>query len=529
MFFQILSSEPNQPSVVQHMPVIEQANTPKAAFLTVSPKEGDDVQTLLETRTDIQRKKIDELTMDSSKEGPGSQYTFASANGVVRAMTDTLPAGQRGIKREKRKVLQLEQRAKDLESSSDLYKIQLKKDPMFEFERPICSKEHGDMPDAHDSLFNFIPGSCFEVGAALCILDQPGRAGEVMDSYALQLADFIQQVYTNPGIGGQTVLYRGEEITLRDLVNARILQELSPTSDQLGRCLDPSKKEEWFKGEGKDWLLARLRVSTHSEGYEYTNMLTKIRAISAFGTIMRELVPANAATLAPLFGQSEDILQERCKRMLTQIRHEKFDDPVTRARSERRPRQEQVIENLTRPGILTEYAAQHIPSSFKEVGLPELLESKVYHHGTGINRWQLKGTYPRESWAHEMPVAGAHSGGTVDTLFGLDCMSKNSIFGNAEIAIPAGLLISSFMNFGGYHSFVESFPIAQAVAEDREFVVHVDADTKRTLYRDFLATTASYAGEIAGKQAMKYHDAYKESLPSHRKKSLHNPPKLKKL
>ncbi|MBS0653917.1 MAG: hypothetical protein JSR39_10395, partial [Verrucomicrobia bacterium] len=330
----------------------------------------------------------------------------------------------------------------------------------------------------------------------------------------------------NPHIGRQTVLYRGEEITLRDLLNARILQELSPASDQIGRCLDPSKKDDWFKGEGKDWLLDRLRVSIHSERYEYTNMLTKIRAISAFGTIMRELVPANAATFAPLLGQSEDILQERCKRLLTQIRHEEFDNPVTRARSERRSRQGQVIEDLTRPGILTEYAVQRIPSSFKEAGLPELLESKEYHHGTGINRWQLKGTYPRESWAHEMPAAGAHSGGTVDTLFALDCMSRNSIFGDAEIVRPAGLLISSFMNFGGYHSFVESFPIAQAMAEDREFVVHVDADMKRTLYRDVMAITAMYAGEAAGEQVMKYHHAYRESLPSHRKKPLHDHSKL---
>lgn len=514
MFLQTLSCEPNQPSVVQHRLVSEQAKTPK-----VSRKEGDEVQTLLETRIDIQRGKIDELTMDPSKEELRSPCIVASASGVVLPITDPLIAGQQ-------KVFRSGRRAKDLESSKDLYKMQLKKDPMFEFERPICSKEHGDVPDAHDSLFNFIPGSCFEVGAALSILDQPGRAGEVMDSYALQLADFIEQVYTNPDIGGQTVLYRGEEITLRDLLNARILQELSPTSDQIGRCLDPSKKDEWFKGEGKDWLLDRLRVSIHSERYEYTNMLTKIRAISAFGTIMRELVPANAATFAPLLSHSEDILQERCKRLLAQIRHEEFDNPITRARSERRSRQGQVIENLSRPGILTEYAVQHIPSSFKEAGLPELLESKEYHHGTGINRWQLKGTYPKESWAHEMPAAGAHSGGTVDTLFGLDCLSKNSIFGNADIVRPAGLLISSFMNFGGYHSFVESFPIAQAVAEDREFVVHVGADSKRTLYRDFMDLTGMYAGEIAGKQVMKYHHAYRESLPSHRRKPLDNRQKL---
>lgn len=519
MFFQTLSSESSQTSVYQHMSGTKQTHTPKAAFLMAPKKEGDDASTLLETRIDIQRGKMEELTVNSSKEAPGSPYTIAYAKEVVLAMTDPLPAGQR-------KVFQSQQRAKDLESSNDVQQILLKKDPTFEFDRPICSKEHGDIPDAHDSLFNFIPGSCFEVGAALSILDQPGRAGEVMDGYALQLADFIEQVYTNPDIGRLTVLYRGEEITLRDLLDARILQELSPTSDQIGRCLDPSKKYEWFKEEGKDWLLDRLRVSIQSDRYEYTNMLTKIRAISAFGTIMRELVPANAATLAPLVGQSEDILQERCKRMLAQIRHKEFDNPVTRARSERRPSQEQVIENLTRPGILTEYAVQRIPSSFKEAGLPELLEGKEYHHGTGINRWQLKGTYPRESWAHEMPAAGAHSGGTVDTLFALDCLSKNSIFGNAEIVMPAVLLISSFMNFGGYHSLVESFPIAQAVAEDREFVVHVGADKKRTLYRDFMAITTIYAGEAAGKQAMKYYNAYRESLPSHRKKPLQSLSKL---
>ncbi|MBS0653559.1 MAG: hypothetical protein JSR39_08585, partial [Verrucomicrobia bacterium] len=111
MSFQTLSGEPNQPSVDQHMLVNEQANTPKAAFLTVPKKEGDDVQTLLETRIDIQRKKIDELTMDSSKDGPGSPYAVASPKRFVLAMSDTLPDGQRGIKIEQRRVFQSERRA----------------------------------------------------------------------------------------------------------------------------------------------------------------------------------------------------------------------------------------------------------------------------------------------------------------------------------------------------------------------------------------------------------------------------------
>jgi hypothetical protein len=431
--------------------------------------------------------------------------------------------------------------------------------------RPVVGcKELGDCPEKHDTMFNFIPGSCFEIGAALSLLENPGQSGKVMDGYAEQLADLIEEAYKNP----DAVTHTG--MTFKELIDKKILAELSPASDQIGRCVDPLLKDIWLTGAGIKWLLERLRTPSNSKEYEHTNMLTKIRSISAFGTIIRELMsnPSNVSILASLVGKTEDEFKERRNQINSQIRHAEFDNPMTRARSERKPfvdgkpikdvkvefksaadyglgfgnvivedsfplehpireqyradldkfgrngirRQGQVIEDLSRPGLLTEYGAQNMPQAFKDAGLPTLLDEKKYQHGTGINRWSLKGTYPKQSQDHDMPAAGAHSGGTVDIFLAMNCMSKNSIFGQTDIVKPAGLLISSFMNFGGYHSFVETFPIAQAIANDQTFEVEVTAKQNITLYREIEKDTKIYGSASSGTTVAKYREAYTASL-----------------
>jgi len=67
------------------------------------------------------------------------------------------------------------------------------------------------------------------------------------------------------------------------------------------------------------------------------------------------------------------------------------------------------------------------------------------------------------------------------------------------------------MNFGGYHSFVETFPIAQAVENDQRFTVEVTANQRKTLYRDFAKTAEAFAGGEAVPEIRKYHEAYNAS------------------
>ncbi len=504
-----------------------------------------------EARTDAQTKKIFLPTEKENNELPP----------VESVGTDPTPMVPKNLKKIEYKIFK--RPAQDFPSTA-LRKSQLAKTPNLNSIPVVECKEHGDSPDKHDTMFNFIPGSCFEIGAALSLLENPGFAGEVMDGYAEQLADLIEEAYKNP----QAVTHTG--MTFRELINKKILAELSPASDQIGRCLDPSLKDNWLNGAGIEWLLSRLRTPSNSKEYDHTNMLTKIRSISAFGTIIRELLsnPTNAPILASLVGKTEDEFKERRNQINSQIRHAEFDNPMTRARSERKPfvegkpikdvkvefksaadyglgfgdvivedsfplehplrdkyredldkfgrngirRQGQVIEDLSRPGLLTEYGAQNMPQAFKDAGLPTLLEEKKYQHGTGINRWSLKGTYPKQSQSHDMPAAGAHSGGTVDIFLALNCMSKDSIFGRPEIVKPAGLLISSFMNFGGYHSFVETFPIAQAIANDQKFEVQVTAKQNKTLYREIEKDTKIYGSASSSDTVAKYRKAYTTSL-----------------
>lgn len=75
-----------------------------------------------------------------------------------------------------------------------------------------------------------------------------------------------------------------------------------------------------------------------------------------------------------------------------------------------------------------------------------------------------------ESNLQGLPSAGAQSGSTCDILLALNTLSPKPIYGNAELALPAGLGIAAFMNFGGYHTFAETFPIAEAAAANSPYV-----------------------------------------------------------
>lgn len=128
------------------------------------------------------------------------------------------------------------------------------------------------------------------------------------------------------------------------------------------------------------------------------------------------------------------------------------------------------IADLTRPFTMTETDMENVPEAYTELGFTTMLDQYAMLHGTGINRWQVFGTFAMESNLLGLPSAGAQSGGTCDILLALNTLNPEPIYGNAEVALSAGLGIAAFMNFGGYHTFAETFPIAEAAAANSPYV-----------------------------------------------------------
>ncbi|NRA90249.1 MAG: hypothetical protein HRU43_03880 [Simkaniaceae bacterium] len=450
--------------------------------------------------------------------------------------------------------------------------------------RDVIGFEDTDKNELYDPSINSIPGTCFEIGSALSILESPGKAGLKMDSFAGDLSKALDRIYQT-SLGSSEVIVgkdpeSGKDIkkTLRDVFNNKLLKEIRPSSDQIGRCTNPDLEKDWFDSKestGLEWLQDQLKMSSTDPKYTHENMLTKIRMISAFGTVLRELTPVdeNHKALADILGKdSLTTVPERYGNVVSLLRHEQFDNPITRARSERPPiidgesvkiskttlgnrqlqsagslklgfgqvygpesfdgepelyqrylqvekesggrqgieREGQPIYDSSRPGVISEYGMKKMPKSFEKAGLPQLLKSKAFAHGTGVNRWSLTGTYSKQSWLKGLPSAGAHSGGTVDILLALDCLSNKTICGDKETVLQSGLLISSFMNFGGYHSFNETFPIAQAYANSETFNVNGSREA-RQLYGDFADTAQQYANQ-AHEKIGAFQNAYRSSF-----------------
>jgi len=436
-------------------------------------------------------------------------------------------------------------------------------------------------------MFNLVPGSCFEIGASLSILDNPGKAGEEVDHFATLIKSIIEKIY-NTDFGKTQIKIYDSSISLKDHFDARILKALSPETDQIGRCLDQNKSENWLNGEGKKWIIGQLNIASNAPDYSYKNMLTKIKIISDFGVILQEIIPKNQDIAAKLIGKTEEVLNQRKGQITQKIRHAQFDNDTTRARSEKMPiiegkpflfykkltgkkdsqgidifepllsiqktsrgpkgagfgnvwyaegmtatdekgrqliekykqveqkegrngmpRRGQDIDDPNRPGLIGKSTLEQIPEAFEEIKLVDKLKSHGFPHGSGLNRWRLHGSYAIESWDYDFPAAGVHSAATSNFFLALNCLDEESIFGKPK-ATSTGLIVSSFMNFGGYHSFVETYPIAQAVANNTVFNVAVTSNQKN-LYEQILHA-AEQSTKEANKEIQKYHHAYKKSV-----------------
>lgn len=430
-----------------------------------------------------------------------------------------------------------------------------------------------------DTLGIFVGGSCFETAAALSILDHPGQAGETLDKFARLFSKTLDQVYAPEGLGNTVVRYNGKDVSLHALYDTKILSELRPGSDQIGRCANESLEKEWYKGAGVQWLKEQLAISSTSSDYTYVNTLTKIRVLPPFSAyIILDLMKdsQNAPVVARLLEKDVDTVTERCKTAKQLVWNDDFNSTFKRARIERPPlvgvengpgvslegtptrdgltctdfgygcafgqiyhpddvspsdlqeqyradlrkfgqqgirRVNQPIEDSARPGVLSEYAFEHMPAPFRLAGLDLQLASHRVPHGSGLNRWNPVGSYAQESRAHCLPVAGSHSAGAAYFFVGLNCLSEEPIVGVKKTAEQLGLLFSAFTNFGGYHTFVETFPIAQAIASNTKFKTSVDERQGmygERLYEDFTQAAEKYTG--AGKSVIKMKTVYQQCL-----------------
>lgn len=178
----------------------------------------------------------------------------------------------------------------------------------------------------------------FEAGVSMNILNQPSSAGTLIDTHAKSLSDVLQKIFSNET--KHTVVFNNKEITLTELFEKQF-SPMSSNSDQIGR--QPKESIEPLK----DWLIKELNIPTGEKNH--TGMLTKIKAISTFGTTVWQLLNPpesnvhkdfsinqrkNSDTLKSILGKDIfPLFKEFSQKTRTKL----FDDELTRARSERMP------------------------------------------------------------------------------------------------------------------------------------------------------------------------------------------------
>lgn len=435
----------------------------------------------------------------------------------------------------------------------------------------------------------------FEAGASMALLSQPGKIGEVFDQHAVQLARVLRQGLDEHSAAGKLPVYfKGREQSLREALQATI-EPLAAQSDQIGRQMVTGKALQ-------PWLMTTLETPLADRAdapgkANHVDLLTKIRASSAFGSTLCQLMSpveddkqpglyaqhkvANSVACVALLREAgldtqADQFADRFKEFSSKTRTPSFDNPLSRARSERMPmveldgelrpvngvyedaakfrmgfglvvqntidphsaeqtalrtalgernqnlnaitRQGAPIADLTRPFTMSEEDMENVPLAYSQQGLNGMLEQFSMLHGVGINRWQSFGTFAMESNLKGLPSAGAQSGSTCDVLFALNTLSADGIYGNKQMALPAGLGIAAFMNFGGYHTFAETFPIAEAVAANRPYVpTNLAATNQMDLYQR-IEMAAQGASPQGSKQLAQFRHSHAQVLEGLRQK-----------
>ncbi len=428
---------------------------------------------------------------------------------------------------------------------------------------------------------------CFEVAASLGVLDHPGALGRVLDGQATRMATLVERLFDGSGVGSLPLRVNNKSTTLGELFAEAQLSNLSPGTDQVGRCTDASVAKaledsgqsaaQFMSGPGKNWLLGVLRKKSVADDlttrpdYRFEDTLTKQRFLLAVGSFVWNVLSScegndrrvNAGTLASWLSavnpqvKSADQLLSRFDEFRKRTRNHTFDDPITRTRVERVPLvddqpvqttgfafernfqgrikpqnirhgdQRRTVEAIaaqygeqamdrdgapssdhSRPGTLSDRALAKMPHAFRRAGLQALLDSHRLDHGPGINRWEVRGTHRSDAAELGFPSAGAQSGGMCDTLLALHMMNEASIYGNKDLVLPMSIGLASFMNFGGYHTFIETLPIAQCTADNKPAFTPGVSQRQASLYSDYASMVKQYVGGAAHETVRRYHDVF---------------------
>ncbi|QNQ55464.1 hypothetical protein [Serratia liquefaciens] len=418
-----------------------------------------------------------------------------------------------------------------------------------------------------------------EAYISIHILNEPGKIAIYLDQYTAKLSKLIHKVAFQDELGSLPVVFNGINKTLREVFNATTFNPLSVGSDQIGRMPEEAKNKV------EKWLYNELNTITTSNNFK--GVLTKVKALSSFGTTLWQLLSSghavNTASLQRLFSASDlgnsGKVGESFSQFSSKTRSPLFDDPVTRARSERMPllngspvkgvysdaathglgfgqvvqssedaaeteqlknllagggpansqinaitRQNAPIGDNTRPYMLSEKEFAGLPKAYDFFKIKNKIDGQRFPHGVGINRWQPYGSYGTQANLAGFPSAGAQSGGTTDVMLALHMLSGGNIYtqDNSSAVEAITLAVAAFMNFGGYHTFSEVYPVGMSVARNEVMTPSITASGFRhsPLYLEVLASYRKFNKSInndnIANNVLKFFRKYKAQTISHR-------------
>lgn len=419
-----------------------------------------------------------------------------------------------------------------------------------------------------------------EAYLSINILNEPGEIGTYLDNFTNKLSRIFQSL-NDSAIASLPVVFNGMNKTLKEVFTATTFNPLSARSDQIGRM--PQSGGDNIE----NWLSAELRAATNLNNFK--RVLTKVKAISSFGTTMWQLLSSgnqmnreSVQRLLEASGLNEASDSNHWfEEFRGKTRSSLFDDPVTRARSERMPllngspvkgiysdaaspglgfgqvvqasedpveteqlekllagsgaknsqinailRQNAPIGDLERPYMLSEDEFKNIPAAYRSFNIEDKISDHKFNHGVGINRWQPYGSYGAQANLAGFPSAGAQSGGTTDVMLALQLLSGGKIYDReSSKAVDAiTLAVGAFMNFGGYHTFSEVYPVGMSVAGNEVMNPEVIAAGFRhsplylkilASYNKFSSKTNNY-NDAHANNILKFFRKYKAQTISHR-------------
>lgn len=202
--------------------------------------------------------------------------------------------------------------------------------------RVLSSAKGVSLSDAKQQVLT--SAKMFEAGVSMNILNQPSSIGIQIDNHAKSLSDVLKKYLATE----LTILLCliTKKCPLLSCLKSKF-SPMSSNSDQIGH--HPQNSKELLQ----NWLIRELNIPSGEKNH--AGMLTKIKAISTFGTTVWQLLNPpegndhkdftknqikNSEALSSILGKDVfPLFKEFSQKTRTKV----FDDALTRARSERMP------------------------------------------------------------------------------------------------------------------------------------------------------------------------------------------------